>query len=195
MTGDHTMSPIRCTQNPSMGEEWRRGWHPEVYRARHISRMRNVEAYLESPMTANEVLDYDFDHVAVATGSTWRRDGVGRWHTHPMPTGALAILTPDDLMDGRRPDGERVAIFDDDHFYMGGVLAELLRGEGYDVVIVTARLPEDSLLGDLVARRDEWARRGPQSVRAIGDALAPGTIAAAAQRWTVNARLRPGPYR
>ncbi|MYJ14847.1 MAG: NADH:flavin oxidoreductase, partial [Acidimicrobiia bacterium] len=27
VTGDHTMSPIRCTQNPSMGEEWRRGWH------------------------------------------------------------------------------------------------------------------------------------------------------------------------
>ena len=22
--------PIRCTQNPSMGEEWRRGWHPET---------------------------------------------------------------------------------------------------------------------------------------------------------------------
>ena len=21
--------PVRCTQNPSMGEEWRRGWHPE----------------------------------------------------------------------------------------------------------------------------------------------------------------------
>jgi dimethylamine/trimethylamine dehydrogenase len=21
--------PLRCTQNPSMGEEWRRGWHPE----------------------------------------------------------------------------------------------------------------------------------------------------------------------
>ena len=29
------MSPIRCTQNPSMGEEWRRGWHPEHYRPRH----------------------------------------------------------------------------------------------------------------------------------------------------------------
>ena len=254
VTGDHTMSPIRCTQNPSMGEEWPRGWHPEVYRARHADEKvlvagagpagLDVEAYLESPMTADEVLDYDFDHVAVATGSTWRRDGVGRWHTHPMPTGALAILTPDDLMDGRRPDGERVAIFDDDHFYMGGVLAELVRGEGYDVVIVTpqayvsrwtintmdqhriqarlmelgvelqcnttveavgddglelacaytgrqsrltadaavlvtARVPGDSLLGDLVARRDEWAHRGPQSVRAIGDSLAPGTIAAA----------------
>jgi dimethylamine/trimethylamine dehydrogenase len=22
-------APIRCTQNPAMGEEWRRGWHPE----------------------------------------------------------------------------------------------------------------------------------------------------------------------
>jgi len=22
-------TPIRCTQNPTMGEEWRRGWHPE----------------------------------------------------------------------------------------------------------------------------------------------------------------------
>ncbi|MDA7596686.1 FAD-dependent oxidoreductase [Gammaproteobacteria bacterium] len=24
--------PVRCTQNPSMGEEWRRGWHPEKVR-------------------------------------------------------------------------------------------------------------------------------------------------------------------
>ena len=25
----HESVPIRCTQNPTMGEEWRRGWHPE----------------------------------------------------------------------------------------------------------------------------------------------------------------------
>lgn len=29
VSGDNTISPIRCTQNPSMGEEWRKGWHPE----------------------------------------------------------------------------------------------------------------------------------------------------------------------
>lgn len=29
VTGDNTCTPIRCTQNPSMGEEWRKGWHPE----------------------------------------------------------------------------------------------------------------------------------------------------------------------
>ena len=32
VTHDYTMTPLRCTQNPSMGEEWRRGWHPEVIR-------------------------------------------------------------------------------------------------------------------------------------------------------------------
>ena len=25
----HNGVPLRCTQNPTMGEEWRRGWHPE----------------------------------------------------------------------------------------------------------------------------------------------------------------------
>src|SRR3990172_2781257 len=29
VTGDTRFVPIRCTQNPTMGEEWRRGWHPE----------------------------------------------------------------------------------------------------------------------------------------------------------------------
>ena len=25
----HDSVPVRCTQNPTIGEEWRRGWHPE----------------------------------------------------------------------------------------------------------------------------------------------------------------------
>ncbi|MBK6436205.1 MAG: FAD-dependent oxidoreductase [Rhodanobacteraceae bacterium] len=29
VTGDNDCVPIRCTQNPTMGEEWRRNWHPE----------------------------------------------------------------------------------------------------------------------------------------------------------------------
>ena len=28
-------SPIRCTQNPTMGEEWRRGWHPDRVPPKH----------------------------------------------------------------------------------------------------------------------------------------------------------------
>ena len=30
--------PIRCTQNPTMGEEWRRGWHPGAYCRRRTPR-------------------------------------------------------------------------------------------------------------------------------------------------------------
>ena len=29
VSGDNTNSPMRCTQNPTVGEEWRRNWHPE----------------------------------------------------------------------------------------------------------------------------------------------------------------------
>jgi dimethylamine/trimethylamine dehydrogenase len=46
------------------------------------------------------------------------------------------IFTPDDLMAGKLPAG-RVLIFDDDHYYMGGVLAELLAENGCTVTIAT----------------------------------------------------------
>ncbi|HEX4909816.1 MAG TPA: FAD-dependent oxidoreductase, partial [Permianibacter sp.] len=29
VASDNKLIPIRCTQNPTMGEEWRRDWHPE----------------------------------------------------------------------------------------------------------------------------------------------------------------------
>ena len=34
VASDNLCAPIRCTQNPTMGEEWRRGWHPERTRAK-----------------------------------------------------------------------------------------------------------------------------------------------------------------
>jgi dimethylamine/trimethylamine dehydrogenase len=308
VSGDFTQTPIRCTQNPTMGEEWRRGWHPERIRAREseakvlivgggpagleaaqalgkrgyavtlaeagtelggrvslearlpglaawarvrdyrlqqLPKLPNVEVYFDSALTAEDVLAFGFEHVAIATGSHWRADGVARFHTAPIPIAeGMEVLTPDDLMAGRRPAGKRVLLYDDDHYYMGGVLAELLAGEGHEVtlvtpladvsnwthntfeqhriqarlielgveirphaavtaldadaarlvcvltgreetlgceaaVLVTARLPEEALLLDLKARRQEWPEAGVRSVIAIGDALAPGTIAAA----------------
>ncbi len=201
VSGDQTMSPIRCTQNPSMGEEFRRGWHPERvrgktsdanvvvvgagpagleaaralgvrgyevalversrvlggrvtaesllpglsawnrvrdYREQAFGNLPNVTIYRESPMTAQEVVDFEFQHVVVATGATWRTDGVGRWHTAPIPLDmGSQVLGPDDLFAGRRPEGRRVVVYDDDYFYLGGVLAELLRSEGYEVSVVT----------------------------------------------------------
>src|SRR5919204_819749 len=301
VAGDSTISPLRCTQNPSMGEEWRRGWHPERirprgsearvlvvgagpagpggahwlgkrgyevglaeatdelggrvtrearlpglaawirgvdYRRAQLRRLANVEIAFGSPLDADEIRSYGFDHVAVATGSQWRADGVGRWHPRPIELDpGVQVLTPDDVMARGEPHGERVVVFDDDHYYMGGVLAEVLAASGRSVtlvtpearvsqwteatmeqhriqrrvleagvrvmttttlvgagvdgarvaciytereqeldcdalLLVTARLPEDGLVAELEADH------GP-TVRAVGDALSPGTIAAA----------------
>ncbi|KRC48824.1 MULTISPECIES: FAD-dependent oxidoreductase [unclassified Nocardioides] len=305
VSGDLTMSPIRCTQNPSMGEEWRRGWHPERIRAKEsdsqvlvvgagpagleaaralgvrgydvalvearrdlggrvtqesalpglsawgrvreyreaaLAELPNVEIYRESPMSADDIVEFGFQHVLVATGSTWRTDGVARFHTTPLPIAEGAqVLGPDDLFAGRLPSGKKVVVYDDDHYYLGGVVAELLAQKGHEVsivttasqvsawtnntfevnriqrrliengvtrvtdhavvavgaggvtvrdvyagverdldcdavVMVTARLPKEELYLELVARRDAGELL---SVRGIGDAWAPGTIAAA----------------
>jgi len=47
------------------------------------------------------------------------------------------------------------------------------------VLLVTARDPRDDLYLDLSARREDWRAAGIQSVKLIGDAHAPGLIAAA----------------
>jgi len=49
---------------------------------------------------------------------------------------AEKVYTPDDLMDGTVPGGT-VVIYDDDHYYMGGVLAELLVKQGARVTLIT----------------------------------------------------------
>jgi dimethylamine/trimethylamine dehydrogenase len=46
------------------------------------------------------------------------------------------VLTPDDVMDGVLPQGP-VLVYDDDHYYMGGVVAEKLRSAGLEVLLVT----------------------------------------------------------
>ena len=107
------------------------------YRQGQISRMGNVNVYRDSPLTADDILGFGFTHVAVATGATWRRDGVARYNLLPIPLDpAMPVFTPDDLMAGRLPSGH-VVIYDDDHYYMGSVLAELLVQKGCTVSFLT----------------------------------------------------------
>jgi len=200
VTGDTLMVPLRCTQNPTMGEVWRRDWHPESippqsndakilvvgggpaglecaralgqrgypvvlvearreiggrvlreaqlpglnewrrvvdWRLTQIQKLDSVSVYPGSSMSAEDVLEASFDHVILATGATWRRDGIGRHHCRPIPGYELPhVYTPDDIMDGQIPSG-RVILFDDDHYYIGGVLAELLAHQGCQVALVT----------------------------------------------------------
>ncbi|MDG3577728.1 FAD-dependent oxidoreductase [Rhizobium sp. YJ-22] len=107
------------------------------YRQYQLSQMENVDIYFDSRLSADDILGFGFENVAIATGSTWRRDGVARAHVVPMPIDpAMPVYTPDDLMDGKIPTGN-VVLFDDDHYYMGGVIAELMARQGAKVTLVT----------------------------------------------------------
>ena len=300
-------APMRCTQNPTKGEEWRRGWHPERiapkaddgsvlivgagpagleaalaagrrghdviladaaeepggrvsresrlpglaawarvrdYRTYQISQMANVDVYRSSLLDASQILEFGAAHVAIATGARWRRDGYGRNHQFPIPgTDGDNLLTPDDIMAGLRPEG-RVLIYDDDHYYMGSVIAEQLVADGCQVILatpapvvaswteytleqhriqarllalgveiischllreigkdsvtlgcayssktrslevsslvmVTSRIPDDSLYRTLTADEAALANAGIATLKPIGDCHAPATIAAA----------------
>lgn len=107
------------------------------YREYQLQQRANVDIYLDSELDAESILEFGFENIAIATGSTWRRDGVSRQHVVPMPIeDGATIYTPDDLMAGRVPTGN-VVIYDDDHYYMGGVLAELLVKAGAKVTLIT----------------------------------------------------------
>ena len=107
------------------------------YRQYQLSQRPNVETYFDSALDAAQILDFGFENICLATGSAWRADGVSRQHVVPMAIdAAMPIFTPDDIMAGRLPKG-RVVVYDDDHYYMGGVLAELLAQKGCDVTIIT----------------------------------------------------------
>jgi dimethylamine/trimethylamine dehydrogenase len=107
------------------------------YRQGQIEKMPNVVIYRESKLEPDDIFELGFSDVAIATGSTWRRDGVARFHTLPIKINAgMPMFTPDDVMEGKLPSGH-VVIYDDDHYYMGSVLAELLIAKGCRVSFVT----------------------------------------------------------
>ena len=191
--------PVRCTQNPSMGEEWRRGWHPEKvkpkssdnsvlvigggpagleatlslarrgysvaiadsekelggrinkeaklpgmssykrvidYRVSQINQLENVDVYLDNTMARDDVLELGFDHVVTATGSTWQPSIMDEKSAPILITKTDSIFTPEDVLEGCELQSP-VIIFDFDYYYMGGLIAEYIKGLEHEVTIIT----------------------------------------------------------
>ena len=108
------------------------------YRLGQIEKLDNVTLYPESRMDLDTVLEFGAGHVLVATGARWRRNGLGRHCNVPRPAfEEQGLLTPDDIMDRTVPEGPAV-VFDDDHYYMGPVIAQTLAQKGLAVTYVTS---------------------------------------------------------
>jgi dimethylamine/trimethylamine dehydrogenase len=108
------------------------------YRELQLRQLPNVEIYFDSELTAAHILEFGIPRVVIATGSTWRSDGVGRHHLSPIPiSGSAVVLSASDILEGRLPVGKRVLVWDDDHYYMGGVIAELLAERGFETIYAT----------------------------------------------------------
>jgi dimethylamine/trimethylamine dehydrogenase len=197
---------IVCTQNATIGEEYRRGWHPERFepadnaqqpvvvigagpagmecavvlgrrgfehvhlvdaeaelgghyrwvsrlpglsewrrlidhRMIAIDRLPGVTFVPRKHLTVEQVLDYGAEIVICATGSHWAGDGLNGF-THDVIDGADAslphVLTPEQIMvQGKRPPGDRVLVYDCDGYFMAASLAQTLAGEGHHVTYVT----------------------------------------------------------
>jgi len=107
------------------------------WRIGQLHKLPNVEIYRDSELIAEQILEFGFQHVALATGSFWRKDGYGRVNGDAVPGSEGAhVVSPDDVMAGRMPEGP-VVVFDDDRYYMGNVMAEVLRKAGREVTLVT----------------------------------------------------------
>ncbi len=219
--------PLRCTQNPTMGEEWRRAWHPERtvptarparvlvvgagpagleaarvlgergydvllaeagrtlggrvtaesalpglaewarvrdWRLGRLERLPAVSVFPESRMTAESVLEVEAEHVFLATGSRWTVDGVGRSRDLPLEPGPGArVVSADALLAGEAPPPGHAVIFDDDHYYIGSVLALLLRRHGTAVTLVTP-----------AGRVGEWGQRTAEATASTAALLHAG---------------------
>nr|HMQ57544.1 NADH:flavin oxidoreductase [Rhizobiaceae bacterium] len=117
--------------------------HPGVCSVHHrvhlLSQMGNVEIYRESPLSAADVAATGAEHVLVATGSSWRRDGRGRTSFAPVPgLDQATLMTPDDILAGARPPHGPVVVHDDDGYVMAAAIAELLAREGHAVTYVAS---------------------------------------------------------
>jgi dimethylamine/trimethylamine dehydrogenase len=221
---------LGCVQNPTAGEEYRRGWHPERvppledrkamllvvgggpagmecamtlgrrqaravhlvdggaalggamgwiarlpglgewgrivnHRQVQLDRLRNVDVVAGTRLDAAAIREYGADVVIIATGSRWVGNGLSGFRHDPIDGAdeTLAhVLVPEQVMvDGKRPPGSRVVVYDAEGYFTGVGVAQHLAREGFDVEILTP-------FGVLSPKSDDTLE-GPELRRAVHD--------------------------
>jgi dimethylamine/trimethylamine dehydrogenase len=106
-----------------------------------LDKLPGVEVITGRRLSAADILDYGAEIVVLATGSSWRGDGVqpGQFgRISGADPGLANVLTPEQVGAGKRPVGRTVIVYDTDGYYVGPGVAELLAGEGFSVTLVTS---------------------------------------------------------
>jgi dimethylamine/trimethylamine dehydrogenase len=201
---EETFNQIGCVQNATAGEEYRRGWHPEKFTpaagadrpvlvvgagpagmecAVVLAKLPGVEVITGRRLRAADVLEYGAELVVIATGSSWRGDGVQPGYPGPMPGADPSlphVLTPEQVAAGKRPPGPRVVVYDADGYYVAPGIAELLAADGYEVTAVTtfavlSPLSDQTLEGDMLRAHLHRAGVRVQHATTITE-IAPGQV-------------------
>ena len=162
--------------------------------------MSNVAMYRENTLSAQDVIDFGADSRRARDGlllaprwlwtQQWRAD---------QGLDTEGVFTPDDILTGSLPRG-RVLLFDDDSFYIGSVLAEVLRAAGNEVIYVT---PDDAValwttntqeFRHIQRRLRSHRRADRDRPHAARLARAARTARLRLQRCRTNDRVRRDPY-
>jgi dimethylamine/trimethylamine dehydrogenase len=201
VSSDNFTVPIRCTQNPTMGEEWRRDWDPENIKPRvtdqkalvvgsgpsglecsvqlarrgyevvlaeaenklggrvlfesslkglsawkrvvdnrvhEILQKNNIEVYRESRVTAEHIDELGINNIFLATGSSWRKDGIGRSRRSPIQgLETVKVYSPEEAVQDLKNIKGPLVVYDDEQGYLAGVIADHLSANNIEVVFVT----------------------------------------------------------
>ena len=62
-----------------------------------INQNSNSEIYYSSRLNALDIKNFEADNIIFATGSYWRRDGVGSSNPHSFSLDRFNLYTPDDI--------------------------------------------------------------------------------------------------
>lgn len=120
---------------PHLGE-WGR---VSAYRQVQLQKLANVEVILNRPLDAEAVRTYGADIVVIATGASWRSDGMNGPTQTSIPGAELDFVHTPEQVSAARGEiaGEHVLVYDTDGYFTAVAMAELLLAAGKRVTLLT----------------------------------------------------------